>query len=311
MVSIMTKKCIGCGITLQDSDETKAGYTKRLGMDLCMRCFKLRNYNELISTGVNIDNKELLNRINTQNTFTLFLVDYLSIYDEVIRIYKSIKGKKMLVITKSDLIYKNIIKEDLIANIKDIYGIKEDILFVSSSNNYNLDNLRNICCKYKNILVTGFTNAGKSSLINALVGSKITVSNRCNTTQDFMKIKGSDFVIYDAPGFISSNTLDNIYSKNPLVPFVYQMDAKYYLSFNNINLYFKENSNITLYLNKQLIAKLKVKDKINTDIVVPSNSDLVIKGIGFIRFKSASIIGLNINKEYYEIRPTIIGGHHE
>ena len=41
------------------------------------------------------------------NKFTLFLVDYLSIYDEVIRIYKSIKGKKMLVITKSDLIYKN------------------------------------------------------------------------------------------------------------------------------------------------------------------------------------------------------------
>ena len=45
----MTKKCVGCGITLQDKDELKPGYTKEIGMDFCMRCFKLRNYNELIT----------------------------------------------------------------------------------------------------------------------------------------------------------------------------------------------------------------------------------------------------------------------
>ena len=307
----MTKKCVGCGITLQDKDELKPGYTKELGMDFCMRCFKLRNYNELINNGVNIDNKDLLNRINMKNNFVLFLVDYLSIYEEVINIYKGIKCKKMLIITKSDLIYKNIIKDDLIANIRDIYNIKEDILFVSSANRYNIDKLNSVIEKNKNVVVTGFTNAGKSSLINALMGSKITVSNKSNTTQDFIKIKEDYYTIYDAPGFISKNILPNIYSKNELVPFVYQMDPKYFLRFNNVELYFKESSNITMYLNKQLIAKLKVKDDIKTDILVPSNSDLVIKGIGFIRFKSASFIGINLNPDYYEIRPTIIGGNHE
>ena len=307
----MTKKCVGCGIALQDKDELKTGYTKEMGMDYCMRCFKLRNYNELINNGVNIDNKDLLNRINMKNNFVLFLVDYLSIYEEVIKIYKAIKCRKMLVITKSDLIYKNIIKDDLIANIRDIYSIKEDILFVSSSNRYNIDKLSNIIEKNKNVVVTGFTNAGKSSLINTIMGSKITVSNKSNTTQDFIKIKGDYYTIYDAPGFISKNILPNIYSKNPLIPFVYQMDPKYFLRFNNVELYFKESSNITMYLNKQIIAKLKVKDSVKMDILVPSNSDLVIKGLGFIRFKSANFIGLNLAPDYYEIRPTIIGGNHE
>ena len=307
----MTKKCVGCGILLQDVDDSKPGYTKELGMDYCQRCFKLRNYNELINNGVTIDNNELIKKINKKDSFVLFLVDYLSIYDEVIKIYKKIKNKKMLVITKSDLIYKNIIKDDLIANIRDIYGIKEEILFVSASNKENINTLRNICSKKGNVIVTGFTNAGKSRLINTLIGSKITVSNRSNTTQDIIKLKGEDYTIYDVPGFISDNTLPNIYSKNELLPFVYQVDHKYYLSFNNIEIYFKEDTNITLYLNKQLIAKLRVKDNVKTDILVSSNSDLVIKGIGFIRFKNASFIGLNIFKDYYEIRPTIIGGHHE
>ena len=43
----MTKKCSGCGITLQTINENVLGYIKDINKDLCMRCFKLKNYNEL------------------------------------------------------------------------------------------------------------------------------------------------------------------------------------------------------------------------------------------------------------------------
>ena len=307
----MTKKCLGCGILMQTSDINIPGYTKDLSMDYCTRCFKLKNYNELINNGVNINNNKLLKNINNRKAFVFFLVDYLSICQEVIDIYQKITNKKMLIITKSDLIYKNLIKDDLISNIKDIYKIKEEILFVSSKSKENINHLANICKQKGNVIMTGFTNAGKSSLINTLVGSNITVSNSKNTTQDFIKLSVENVNIYDAPGFMSDNILDNIYSKNDLLPFIYQMESKYYLKFNNICLYFKENGNVTIYMNKQIIAKLKVTEDIPKNILVPSNSDLIIKGIGFIRFKEANYVGLNLDPNYYEVRPTIIGGHHE
>ena len=311
MVSTMTKKCMGCGILMQTSDIEIPGYTKDISMDYCMRCFKLKNYNELINNGININNKKLLKNINNRKSFVFFLVDYLNICKEIIDIYKSITNEKMLIITKSDLIYKNIIKEDLISNIKDVYDIKEDILFVSCVSKENLDRMANICKNKKSVIMTGFTNAGKSRLINTLIGSNITVSNKKNTTQDFIKLSVDGGLIYDAPGFMSDNILDNINAKNPLLPIVYQMEPEYYLRFSDICLYFENKANITIYVNKQMIAKLKVKEEVIKNILIPSNSELVIKGIGFIRFKNATYIGINIKENNYEIRPTIIGGHHE
>ena len=149
------------------------------------------------------------------------------------------------------------------------------------------------------------------SIINAIVGSNITVSNSKNTTQDFIKMNVDTVTIYDAPGFMSDNVIDNKYSKNELLPFIYQMDPKYYLKFNDICLYFKESGNVTIYMNKQIIAKLKVTEDVSKNILIPSNSDLVIKGIGFIRFKKANYVGLNIDSNFIEVRPTIIGGKHE
>jgi len=42
----MTKKCLGCGSTLQDKDMEKEGYTINIEKDYCRRCFKLKNYGE-------------------------------------------------------------------------------------------------------------------------------------------------------------------------------------------------------------------------------------------------------------------------
>lgn len=42
----MNKKCLGCGVELQDENMLLDGYTVNLENDLCQRCFRLKNYGE-------------------------------------------------------------------------------------------------------------------------------------------------------------------------------------------------------------------------------------------------------------------------
>ena len=101
-------KCIGCGITLQDNIKDAVGYTPDIKNKLCERCFKLKNYNILTNKGVSIDNDALIEKINKLKCYVLFLIDFINLDKEVIEAYKKIKCQKVLVLTKSDIIPKNI-----------------------------------------------------------------------------------------------------------------------------------------------------------------------------------------------------------
>lgn len=301
-------KCKGCGIILQSEDKNVLGYTPDIKNELCQRCFKLKNYNTLINNGVNIDNDKLIKKINSLNVYVLFLVDFLNIDSEAMDLYKKIKANKTLVITKEDIIPKNIIKDRLIKNIKDIYEISEDIILTSTKFTKNISNIESICLKEKKVLLAGYTNAGKSSLINKMVGSDITVSSRENTTQDFIKLNVDGVTIYDAPGFMSDTKRD-VVSKNKIKPKTYQLPSKHYLEFNNIKLNVSEDSNITLYLPDEVIINIRrEKENVTCDIIVPKNSDLVIKGLGFIKFSKTSLVSITSD---YEIRPSIVGANNE
>lgn len=307
----MTKKCKGCGLSLQNENKDLLGYTPDLKNDFCMRCFKLTHYNELINSGLDIDNAALIKRINKKNIFVIFLVDFLNIYNEIIDTYKKITSNKTLVITKSDIIPNNIKVNTLINNIKDLYEIDEDIIITSSKNKNNIKVIERLCKDKKKVLIAGFTNAGKSSIINRLMDSSITVSSKLNTTQDFIKLENRDYIIYDAPGFISKNALEDNIPMHEIKPITYQMQPKYYLHFNDINLYFQSDVNITMYMKEMKINKLRLKEDVDCNICIPSNSDLMIKGLGFIKFSKATFININIPNDYYEIRPSIIGGNNE
>lgn len=301
-------KCKGCGIILQSDDKKKIGYTPDIKNELCQRCFKLKNYNTLINNGVNIDNDKLIKKINSLNVYVLFLVDFLNIDSEAMDLYKKIKANKTLVITREDIIPKNIIKDRLIKNIKDIYEIREDIILTSTKFTKNISNIESICLKEKKVLLAGYTNAGKSSLINKMIGSDITVSSRENTTQDFIKLNVDGVTIYDAPGFMS-NTKRDVVSKNIIKPKTYQLPNKHYLEFNNIKLNVSEDSNITLYLpDEVIINRRREKNNITCDVLIPKNSDLVIKGLGFIKFSKTSLVSITSD---YEIRPSIVGANNE
>lgn len=302
-------KCVGCGIKLQEKDKNELGYTPNLNNELCERCFKLKNYNILTNKGINIDNDKLINKINELNTCVLFLVDFINLDSEVIDAYKKIKSKKILIITKADIIPKNIKYQKLIQNIKNIYEIKEDLILTSSKTKLNIKTITKICLEEKNICLAGFTNAGKSSLINALVGSNITVSKKSNTTQDFIKLNVDGINIYDAPGFMSNINRENI-PRSIIRPITYQFPSKHYLLIQDIKLNILENSNFTIYVgNEANIIRRKENENVECKIIVPKNSDVIIKGFCFINFKNTCMISLNTKD--YEIRPSIVGDYND
>ena len=302
-------KCVGCGIKLQEKDKNELGYTPNLNNALCERCFKLKNYNVLTNKGINIDNDKLINKINELNSCVLFLVDFINLDSEVIEVYKKIKSKKILIITKADIIPKNIKYQKLIQNIKNIYDIKEDLILTSSKTKLNIKTITKICLEEKNICLAGFTNAGKSSLINALVGSDITVSKKSNTTQDFIKLNVDGINIYDAPGFMSNINRENI-PRSIIRPITYQFPSKHYLLIQDIKLNILENSNFTIYVgNEANIIRRKENENVECKIIVPKNSDVIIKGFCFINFKNTCMISLNTKD--YEIRPSIVGDYND
>lgn len=302
-------KCVGCGIKLQEKDKNELGYTPNLNNELCERCFKLKSYNILTNKGINIDNDKLINKINELNTCVLFLVDFINLDSEVIDAYKKIKSKKILIITKADIIPKNIKYQKLIQNIKNIYDIKEDLILTSSKTKLNIKTITKICLEEKNICLAGFTNAGKSSLINALVGSDITVSKKSNTTQDFIKLNVDGINIYDAPGFMSNINRENI-PRSIIRPITYQFPSKHYLLIQDIKLNILEDSNFTIYVgNEANIIRRKENENVECKIIVPKNSDVIIKGFCFINFKNTCMISLNTKD--YEIRPSIVGDYND
>lgn len=302
-------KCVGCGIKLQEKDKNELGYTPNLNNALCERCFKLKNYNILTNKGINIDNDKLINKINELNTCVLFLVDFINLDSEVIEAYKKIKSKKILIITKADIIPKNIKYQKLIQNIKNIYDIKEDLILTSSKTKLNIKTITKLCLEEKNICLAGFTNAGKSSLINALVGSDITVSKKSNTTQDFIKLNVDGINIYDAPGFMSNINRENI-PRSIIRPITYQFPSKHYLLIQDIKLNILEDSNFTIYVgNEANIIRRKENENVECKIIVPKNSDVIIKGFCFINFKNTCMISLNTKD--YEIRPSIVGDYND
>ncbi|NMA51257.1 MAG: GTPase RsgA [Mollicutes bacterium] len=280
-------KCKGCGITL-DNDKYK----------FCQRCFKIKNYNNHEIESIIIDNDTLLKNINKKKVFTLFLCDFLSINKKNVSLYNKITNEKIFIVTKMDTIPKNINIDKLANNIVNIYKIN-DMMYFSYKNGFGKNEILNLI-KDRKVLITGPTNSGKSSLINYLFNTDITVSNYKNTTQDFINIGN----IIDAPGFNDDNLYDNIKQNGYIKPRTINIKKGYELIIEDIIISFLKDSKITLYIPDNILAKTKKSLlKPSTALNIVDKSDLVLNNMGFIYFKEKSTISCNINME---IRKSII-----
>lgn len=325
--TIKTRKCVGCGSILQSDDDSKSGYlpyVKLLDENsiYCRRCFKLKNYNEKVLNDSMIIDEGLIEKVNEyKDSYAFFLIDFLNICEESIRTFKQINLDKTLVISKCDLIIKDINLERIKQNIINDYDIKDNVIFISSKKNVNLNLIFSILNKNnkKESFILGYTNAGKSTLINYLKGNKqIVASSMPNTTLDFIEMDINGYKIIDTPGFNLKNTF---YKKNEfelikkLNPIYFISPISYVSKSDQIfkiedRLYLKDfsDNSIIFYISNLLKINKIYKDEVKkyVTIDVEENSDLVIASVGFIRIKNKCSIKVNEEmKDLISVRKSI------
>lgn len=318
-------KCSGCGIELQDKEINKAGYTTNMSNHLCMRCFRIKNYNDYQKTDVNSKKyMDIFKEVSKTSDLIVLVVDVFDIPEYLKNICSIIKNDIILVVNKRDILPLSVYDKNLENYFRSLNLNFKDIKIVSSKKNYNLDNLYESILKYKNsnkVYFVGYTNAGKSSLINKMIYnysdncvSDITISSMPATTLDTIEIKLNDSLdLVDTPGlliegsileFIDTKEFKKIIPKNEIKPIVYQIkgdqsifvDKYFRLDVNQQNdlIFYFSNS---LDINRKFNVNNNFNDYIGTYLETPPNHDIVIPGLGFIKCKNAFKGKIYIRKE--------------
>lgn len=310
------KKCKGCGAFLQISNDQIEGYTNNISNDLCERCFRIRNYNEYkFIEKDNTDFTNILKEINKTKDLIVLLVDLFNIPRDLTEITRYLNNDILLVLTKKDIFSYKILDQKFLSYD---YGIKYvDSLVVSSNKNYNFDLLYEKINEYKksnNVYIVGYTNSGKSTLINKFVHNysdndiSITTSNLPSTTLDTLEIKINDtLTLIDTPGILDSNNIDinlikKIIPKKEIKPITYQIHKKQYIYIEDIIKLESSNNNLTFYFSNQLKIERKYNDnkklEIEKIIRVKKNQDIVISGLGFIKATNDEVIKICSKNDY-------------
>jgi len=304
-------KCIGCGVKLQTINNETLGYTTNLDNKLCERCFRIRNYNDYkFVIKDNNDYINILKDINKTNDLVVLVVDLFNISKHLNDISKYIDNNILLVLTKRDILPKSCYDEKFKEYFKNYNLNILDTVVISSNKNYNLDTLYEKINNYKtsnNVYIVGFTNSGKSTLINKIIYNYsnsdmvITTSNLPSTTIDSITVKvNENLTLIDTPGlldngdiinFIDSKTLKRIIPNKELKPITYQIKDKQTILIDDlVRLDLIEKNSMTIYMSNNLKIKRLFKDT-NTlkdlkrhELDVDCDNDVVVQGLGFIKF---------------------------
>jgi ribosome biogenesis GTPase A len=220
------KKCIGCGINLQTTLSNKPGFANKIENDYCLRCFRIKNYNDLIEQDLDQDVfiANIKNIIRTDSSPIFYYI--LDIFDlegtRMLEIEKLIANKEVvIVINKIDLIPKSVKLSKIRKYVTKVFSTSllktaKIILTASDKHNLILPFLNLILKSNQNQYFIGASNIGKSSLINALMKAnnlvpKILESKYFNTTLELIEIKlNPEVKIIDTPGISRSNSIAHI-----------------------------------------------------------------------------------------------------
>lgn len=310
-------KCNGCGVILQDKDKNGLGYTVNLNNKLCERCFRIRNYNDYkFVIKDNDDFINILKNINTNNDLVVLVVDLFNINKNIEDISKYLNNDILLVLTKRDILPKSCYDKKLLEYFNNYNLNIVDSVIISSIKNYNFDELYNkinIYKKSKNVYVVGFTNSGKSTMINKILynysnnNTVITTSNLPSTTIDSIMVSVNDeLTLIDTPGlldsgdiinYIDSNTLKKIIPNKELRPITYQIKNKQTIFIEDlVRLDVVDNNSLTIYMSNDLnIDRVfkdtdKLKELKKHVLELEEDSDIVIQGLGFIKVTNKSTV---------------------
>lgn len=301
-------KCVGCGAILQDTNIDEVGYVKNLESKLCERCFKIKNYGEYKPVIKESDEfVTLLQSINSSGDLVILVCDLFNFNPNMDLIKKYIHNDIILVLTKRDILPNDIYEDKLLNYINSVNLNIVDRIIISSMNNYHFDEMFTKINQYKksnNVYVIGYTNAGKSTMINKILynyatkDTEVTTSILPNTTIDKIDIKiNDDLTLIDTPGLLDNgsiyylknvNELKKITPKKTIKPRTYQVKTPQSFIVDDLFRLDVKHNDITFYIanNLDITRVYKAKDS-NLEkhvIKVNRNQDIVIKGIGFVKF---------------------------
>ena len=315
-VIIMTsgKKCMGCGVMLQDENVLQEGYTTSLENDICQRCFRMKNYGEYqMIAKSNEEYLSILKSVGETKDLVLYITDLLNVDKDIAKVRQLVPNKMILVLNKKDVLPKSVKEEKLIQYFKDMDLDFEEIIVVSVNKNYNIDYLLKRIKYYqtsRNVYAIGHTNAGKSSLINKLIKNysdktqEITMSPLPSTTLSTITIEINDYLtLIDTPGLIDNRSILNMVDAKmvkkispikEIKPKTYQIRKNQSIiieDFLRIDYVEGAKNSFTLYMSNSLKVKRllnasnkdDLKNLNKTTYQVKYGEDLVVSGLGFIK----------------------------
>ena len=163
--------------------------------------------------------------------------------------------------------------------------------------------------KLLKICIVGKTNAGKSTLLNSLVGETVSISNKkINTTEDLIiglvNLKNNQLIFYDTPGInnLKKNTNFKINFKRNLWQGLNESDLIIYLI--DIKNYYKDEiKNHILKLNetkKDIIIIFNKNDLIDKKTILPKIKELdcELKVDSYFSISAKKKLGIDNLKTY-------------
>lgn len=310
----MNKICRGCGALFQSNNPELEGFIKEENKEkstLCERCFKIRNYGEYQKiTKKNDDFFEILKQINETSDLVVLVIDIFNINKDIKEICSYFKNNDVLVVlNKRDVLPLSVKINNLLAYV-DRLGINYiDKLIISTAKNYNFDLLMNKINTYKkskNVYVVGFTNVGKSSMINKIIYNysdsilDVTTSVLPSTTLSNVKVDvNENLTLIDTPGIIDDGSIMNylepeklkkVLPRNEIRTITYQIRSKQSIFIEDlVRIDCEMSNNLTLYFSNKLdiTREFNNGDKLHNlekhELIVFENQDIVISGLGFIK----------------------------
>lgn len=252
--------CIGCGATLQSSDDTKAGFLPFSVLknadeseDLyCKRCFRLRHYNEVQDVELTDDDfLNMLHEISNKQALVVNIVDIFDFNGSFISSIQRFAGKNpvILVGNKIDLLPKSLkegkMRQWLTERAHEAGVHPKEVFLTSAMRSDSVEALMNLIEKERkgqDVYVVGTTNVGKSTLINQIIKlatnteDVITTSYFPGTTLGKIEIPLDDErVLVDTPGIIQSSQiahyltpkeLKQVTPRKEIKPKVYQLNVE-------------------------------------------------------------------------------------
>lgn len=322
------KKCLGCGVLLQDENILQEGYTTSIENDICQRCFRMKNYGEYqVVTKSNEEYVNILKGVSETKDLVLYITDLLNLERNLDQIRNLIPNKMILVLNKKDALPRSVKEDKLVAYLENMNIHFEEVIVISAYKNYNIDYLlRRI--KYhqtsKNVYVVGHTNAGKSSLINRLIRNysdktqELTMSPLPSTTLNTVNIEINDYLtLIDTPGLVENGSILNhvdedmvkkISPRKEIKPKTYQLRRNQSIIIedlvridyvegdkNSFTVFASNDLNIKRLLNSNNHDDLKDLNK--TTYQMKYDEDLVVNGLGFIKIVDKGVINVYVDKD--------------